>query len=715
MPHHKMPSRSLSPLKSCGPTAVFFLLLTIISIFPARLSAQALISPEELMAMPLNALMNVKVSSATKTPERIADIPASIMIITREEIAGMGYESLGEILRTIPGLYSIDDYNYNYNFGIRGFWTDSPNKHLTILLNGVKRPANYTDDNDLGYLNIPPEAITRIEVVKGPNTLIHGSGAFFGVINIVTLPQEPENQSYIHATYGSRTTQRLVGTSSQSGENWSMSAYAAYRRSDGADISYADMGATGGGTTAHHLDTQDINLNLLGRVGPLSCQFYFSENRNDRIFLLPSINDGTWGDNPITTISATHEKSWGSAWTTQASLCYSRVSEGYDYHILSSDYYGLQKISSAGWHWSADASYKPHSGFNLSFGIDGQTIIATYNNYDLPGFRQLALEHILKSLHPNDNIESQAAYLRVNTRLTPFIQLTAGARLERQLPYRIQSRHAMVQDSTYTLIEENQRYDNSQWNFVPQLSCVLQPTQAWAIKLLYGKAIKHPSVFQNLGQDRTPGAPSLRSEWIETFELALRYEPSLPLSINASLFYSRLDDLILRSTGFYPSGEYYNFFDNVGHQRSMGGEVQIAYRLRSNLNLELSATTQDLENRESTETWIGYVPRWLFYGKCLWQPSRRLNVGITFNYIDTMDGTWDGPEGPIIQGAPSYTLVGINIKYIPPFATRLYGQLRLSNALDETVVYPPTTNSSWAPLGTRGEARTALLTLGVKL
>ena len=718
MPKTPMPTtrrRAMMDPRSRRAKKSIVILLPLFLI-PCLASSQDLLTTEDLLAMPLNALMNVKVSTVTKVPERIADLPASIVVLTREEIQAMGYISLSKILRTIPGFYAIDDYNYNDNFGVRGFWSDAPNRHMTILINGTRRAGGFFDDNDMRYLAIPPEAIDHIEIVRGPNSLIYGSGSFFGVINIVTTPQEPNNQSRVHATWGSRSTRRLVATTSQSKDDWSLNAHAAYTATDGLDIPYANMGALEEYSTRGHLNRRDLNFNLHGALGPLSCQVYFAENRDDNVFLFPSVGDGTQCDNPLTSVSMTYEKPLGSVWSARTSFSYTRVSDGYDYHVLAPDFWGVQRINSAGWRWDADFGYRPQSGLLLSFGLDGQTLLDVVNNYDLPGFGAAALEHIYESLHPCDDIRSQASYIRLNARLSPSFQLTMGLRLERQLPYRLVSRQATLLDSTYAVVKETRQFENTHWDAVPQLACVIQPNSAWAIKLLYGKAIKHPSAIQNLGQDRSPDASSLRSEWIETFELSLLFEPHAPLILSASLFYNRLNDLILRSTGFNQSGEFYDFYDNIGRMRTLGGELQLTVKPHHGLKLEFSAASQSLKNRDKALDPVGYIPQWLLYGKCQWQPSRHINLGLFLNYTGEMDAGWDAStEGRIGRRAPAHAQLGVNLRYAPPFATRWYGQIHLSNALNQKIVYPTTTNSRWAPLGTRGEPRTALLTLGLKL
>ena len=138
---------------------------------------------EFLESLTLEELLSLEITTAGKKKEKISDIPASVVVVTREDIETYGYQSLEEILRNIPGLYFTDDY-FTQNFGVRGFWTNDPLRNVIILVNDVPQREYVVSSNFLEQINIPPEAIDRIEVIRGPMSVMYGTGAFFGAINI---------------------------------------------------------------------------------------------------------------------------------------------------------------------------------------------------------------------------------------------------------------------------------------------------------------------------------------------------------------------------------------------------------------------------------------------------------------------------------------------------------------------------------------------------
>ena len=128
------------------------------------------------------------VVTASGTAIDIKDAPASISVITREEIERQPVYDLNTLLRRIPGVTgATSPVGEESKIKLRGL----PDKYTLILVDG-KRMGSSADTAyrpDLGRqdLNwISPEMIERIEVVRGPMSSLYGSDAMGGVINIIT-------------------------------------------------------------------------------------------------------------------------------------------------------------------------------------------------------------------------------------------------------------------------------------------------------------------------------------------------------------------------------------------------------------------------------------------------------------------------------------------------------------------------------------------------
>jgi outer membrane receptor for Fe3+-dicitrate len=77
---------------------------------------------DSVFNMSMKEMLQVVVTTAGKKEEKIADTPASVVIISRKDIERFGFSSLEEILDNVPGMFKINDMSgYKPIFGVRGF------------------------------------------------------------------------------------------------------------------------------------------------------------------------------------------------------------------------------------------------------------------------------------------------------------------------------------------------------------------------------------------------------------------------------------------------------------------------------------------------------------------------------------------------------------------------------------------------------------------
>jgi outer membrane receptor protein involved in Fe transport len=181
----------------------------------------------DIFGLSLDDLMNITITTASRKEEKIADIPASIILVTKQDIELYGYRTLEEILENVPGLNIVDIFSWGgLSTGVRGSWTQY-NNNMAILINGDDQRNNYLDDYSIRQCNVPVEAIERIEIVKGPMSVLYGSGAFFGAINIITKPLSKDTEdAAATVSYGSQNTHKVAVTKNYIKEDFSLSTNA---------------------------------------------------------------------------------------------------------------------------------------------------------------------------------------------------------------------------------------------------------------------------------------------------------------------------------------------------------------------------------------------------------------------------------------------------------------------------------------------------------
>lgn len=145
------------------------------------------------------------VVTATKTPTKLKDVPASVEVITREELEKRNVRMLSDALKLLPGVYirnakgMLGDSNSEV-ISMRGFIGKG---YVAFLVDG--QPINNGYSGSVDFSNISVENIERIEVIKGSASVLYGSNAMGGVINIITK-SKPEEAVTIHTSIGEMGT-----------------------------------------------------------------------------------------------------------------------------------------------------------------------------------------------------------------------------------------------------------------------------------------------------------------------------------------------------------------------------------------------------------------------------------------------------------------------------------------------------------------------------
>lgn len=144
----------------------------------------------DLSELSLKELLDVsvdKVYTASRREQKTWEAPASVSIVTRDEIQSFGYRSLADVLRAVPGIYTSNDRNYTY-LGIRGFSRPGDyNSRVLLLIDGHRANDNIYDSALIAQeALVEMDSIERVEVIRGPSSSLYGSSAFFGVVNVIT-------------------------------------------------------------------------------------------------------------------------------------------------------------------------------------------------------------------------------------------------------------------------------------------------------------------------------------------------------------------------------------------------------------------------------------------------------------------------------------------------------------------------------------------------
>lgn len=146
--------------------------------------------------MTLEELLNVKITTVSKSSQNAGDAPASVIVINSQQLRSRGYLNLADVLNDLPDVKLNDksDPQYFNSFNIRGI--NGPDRFV-ILLDGIKISSPTNDPLPI-LENYPIYLAKQIEVVFGPGSALYGADAMAGVINIIT--DQEDDRDLLQAT-----------------------------------------------------------------------------------------------------------------------------------------------------------------------------------------------------------------------------------------------------------------------------------------------------------------------------------------------------------------------------------------------------------------------------------------------------------------------------------------------------------------------------------
>jgi len=195
-------------------------------------------------------LLDEIVVTATRTEKSIADAPASVSVVTHEDIENRNVQSADTALNLIPGLFNkrSKELDTTASVTLHGI---PDQKRTLVLIDG--QPVNGGYSGDVNWNGVDPDSIDRIEVAKGPFSSLYGGNAMGGVINIITRMPE-KREIVVKGGYGSNEFWTSYGSyGDKFSDKLSVFAGYGYKTSDGYPSQYVvkSPSTTGSGLPVH--------------------------------------------------------------------------------------------------------------------------------------------------------------------------------------------------------------------------------------------------------------------------------------------------------------------------------------------------------------------------------------------------------------------------------------------------------------------------------
>ncbi len=211
-------------------------LLTAVAVWPQE-------PPKDLGDKSIEDLMNIEVTSVSKTEQTISRTAAAIFVITQEDIRRSNALNIPDVLRMVPGI-DVAQINANtWAITARGFNGRFSNE-LLVLLDGRSVYTPTFDGVVWDVLDLPLEDIERIEVIRGPGASVWATNAVNGVINIITKKASDTPGAMVAG--GGGTVEQGFGTLQYGGSIGKGTSYRGYTKYSNQDHFPSAIGADGG-------------------------------------------------------------------------------------------------------------------------------------------------------------------------------------------------------------------------------------------------------------------------------------------------------------------------------------------------------------------------------------------------------------------------------------------------------------------------------------
>ncbi len=666
------------------------------------------------------------ISTAGKRNQSIGQIPASVVIVSKEEIATQGYQSLPEILENVTGLYLFRDYSWSGGdpiVGMRGFFSQGFNNDIIILVNGVSMYEEYWGFYPFSRFPIAVEAIDRIEIVRGPMSVLYGSGAFFGAINIITnapLDKEVTDEEilpkHLAVSYGSRDTRRISGGLKYKKDRVSFSFNTNITESEGLnqpfsrflhDTTNAKVDAAISNNPALRSTTREMlpleqryisaSLNLQDKAGLTQYSIDLTASSEDRgVFESTAASSNSFCQCPIPEANPNapgilnrSSSTYGGVRVTHSprennlslnlNLFFHEFGTEIDY-AAGGNRFGLSSFLSKAFELEGSAS-KSWDRLSGIAGINARTAVDLFTAFDFPDdtlgggndFFRLGSDSRLNLISGFAEFEYEA--------LKDKVFITAGGRLE-QL-----SNFNYLEDSTVTgqnnapdnlaLTPKSTSIQNIDPVFIPRAALVFNLNSTNFLKFLYGEARKRPS-FGNFTDNNSLSFPVIRTLEVNFIrESKIDLDKKIRSRLNASFYRNEIKDLISRISTTR-NGQSVFGSSNARDVTTFGAEIGFLLQEPKKWSIEISGSlnqsdeVQELRNDLSViDSTASYSPVLLAYlkGTHFWSFNAfNLQVGVNSRFISSTKTEFaiagDTPRR-LGETVPSFVVTNMNFRFSP--------------------------------------------------
>lgn len=515
------------------------------------------------------------VEAASLHTESLTDAPASVTVITDEDIRQRGYRTLAEALADVRGFYVSSDDDYDY-VGVRGFSIPGDyNTRFLVMIDGHSLTENVY--GSAGYFGqdfgLDMDLIQRIEIIRGPSSALYGSNGMFATINIVT--KSPVDYPGFRASaetdsFGERKAQVSSSQYLGRGANLLMSVSVFNNIGQNLYFPQFDSPATNYGWAVNADGEKGYHTfaNLIWSGWSFLAYFNSREKIDPTASYGAMFNDrGNKYIDGRGFVESAYRRNFGVDSELRWRVYYDQYRSTDRYDMPPTELgmpadYGIADVRQGGkgdWVGTqlTDRFRVPWRGF-LTVGSEADwDLRSTLYVYE-------ASPLYLSALNTDHLNRSGAFFAQQEWQLTSRWKLALGGRLD---------------DSSYHGIFLS-----------PKADLIYQPSKTSAVKLLYGQSFRNPTNYEEFYSDGYTqiANPDLQPERMQTFEVVFEKQAGKNWNLSTNVYRYNLDHLITA----VPLADGFQQYQNAAAVKSNGVELEAAGKLKWGAKMDASLAVQ---------------------------------------------------------------------------------------------------------------------------
>lgn len=617
-------------------------------------------SIDDLLDISFDELLKSNITVASSRGSNIFNTPSTVTVIDQSTIAEYNFQTISEAVQTVAGMSVYRTYLKRNLPTSRGIVQEHYANKTLVLINGVASWNSVTGEGNLDRINI--NDVERIEILKGPASVLYGTNAYTGAINIVLKSENTKSSAEGHAGIGSNYS--TLGGANLNVRN---NDFRFFVSANNLTINGPRQSFTGekGQTTRYneYLKAQSFTMQTGYKCHTLLLNTYVGSE--SYLGVIPAVgSNGTVGGagnaHDLQSILAAYKFRRDVTEKIQLSM-----DAYYDYNYRDISRTSSDEVRSAIYGYSTGGklmgSIQATDFLTIDAGADYHYRISEGYAVYIPWKDSVTAESNMKNKNVTENSFFAQGHLELDK-----LQLMAGSRYTNHSLFgdNISSRATMV----YLLNEKN------------------------SFKLMYGESYRAPAIFEQYFVAATVyGNPNLKPETSKSIELAYLtsfdkffIQALVYHGIYENKIYRSIDSTLLRADGNINTNKKPTY-DNGSSFSANGLELEVKYNNPKVVNAFVNygfIQGTDGDKVEGSDVYnFKYVPEHTISAGLSRSFLKVFNISGVYNYISDMGG-------PYATLAPQQTIdLNLGIQHTL-LNTRLNHIISVKNVTDTDIMFP---------------------------